>query len=222
IRMIVEHPDFFLRQMRAILRAGVAGQVRLLLPMLTTLDELRRVRRLLLRARRDLTDANTPWKNVGVGVMIEVPAAALCIDHFLDHVDFISIGTNDLVQYLTAADRDNPRVAYLCEPLSPPVLRLLWAVVHSCVVRGVPVTVCGEMAGRPLGVLALLAMGVTNLSMSPAFVPVVKDLVQSLSLQDLKPIVHELMTKRTAREVKRLLRGVLRELHPRLADLGFE
>ncbi|MGL4465511.1 MAG: putative PEP-binding protein, partial [Planctomycetia bacterium] len=110
----------------------------------------------------------------------------------------------------------------LCEPLSPPVLRLLWAVVHSCVVRGVPVTVCGEMAGRPLGVLALLAMGVTNLSMSPAFVPVVKDLVQSLSLQDLKPIVHELMTKRTAREVKRLLRGVLRELHPRLADLGFE
>ncbi|MGL4464217.1 MAG: phosphoenolpyruvate--protein phosphotransferase, partial [Planctomycetia bacterium] len=129
IRMIVEHPDFFLRQMRAILRASVAGQVRLLLPMLTTLDELRRVRRLLLRARRELTDAGTPWKNVGVGVMIEVPAAALCIDHFLDHVDFISIGTNDLVQYLTAADRDNPRVAHLCEPLSPPVLRLLWAVV---------------------------------------------------------------------------------------------
>src|SRR6185295_17917988 len=116
-----------------------------------------------------------------LGVMIEVPAAALCIDALLGTVDFVSIGSNDLIQYIMAADRDNPKVAHLCEPFSPAILRLLEQVIRACNERGKPVTLCGEMAGRPRCFLPLFGMGLRRLSMSPATVPTIKEVIRRLT-----------------------------------------
>ena len=109
--------------------------------------------------------------------MLEVPAAAVCIDAILRETDFISIGSNDLIQYLVAADRDNPKVAHLCEPLSPAIFKVLQMVLDACQRTGTPVTLCGEMAGQPRSVLALFGMGLRRFSMSPAFVPTIKALL---------------------------------------------
>src|SRR5207244_4969935 len=137
-------------QLRAILRAGIHGQVNLLFPMISTLEEVQRLKRMVERARKALRHQGIPFgENVPLGVMLEVPAAALCIDSLLQEVDFVSIGSNDLIQYVMAADRDNPKVAHLCEPFSPAILRLLQQIIKACNARGTPVTLCGEMAGRP-------------------------------------------------------------------------
>src|SRR5204863_4894161 len=127
---------------------------------------------LVERTKNQLRGEKVPFAdNLPLGVMLEVPSAALCIDSILAEVDFISIGSNDLIQYVMAADRDNPRVAHLCEPFSPPVLKLLHHVIRVCNRNNKPVTLCGEMAGRPRCFLPLFGMGLRRLSMSPAFVP---------------------------------------------------
>ena len=140
IRLSFEHPQFFTTQMRAILRAaakepGKTKRVRMLFPMITTLEEIRRVRAMVRKAREQLTDEGKPFGNVRIGLMLEVPAAAVSIETLLEEVDFVSIGSNDLVQYLMAADRDNPKVSHLCQPLSPPVLRVLANVIAACNTR---------------------------------------------------------------------------------------
>src|SRR5205814_10388795 len=132
-------------------------KVSLLLPMLSTLEEVRQVKALVRETRGELEREGKPLPDhMPLGVMLEVPAAALCIDDLLDEVDFVSIGSNDLTQYTMAADRDNPKVAHLCEPFSPAVFRLLHQVIRACRRRNKPVTLCGEMAGRPRCVLPLV------------------------------------------------------------------
>ena len=146
--------------------------------MISTLEEVLRLKR-MVRADHgwSCSAQGVPFgEDMPLGVMIEVPAAALCIDDLLDEVDFVSIGSNDLIQYLMAADRDNPKVAHLCEPFSPALLRLLHQVIQACNERGKPVTLCGEMAGRPRCFLPLFGMGLRRLSMSPAFVPSIKEM----------------------------------------------
>src|SRR5262249_19027271 len=131
-------------QLRAILRAGCFGQVNLLFPMVSTVEEVQRLKRIVQRTKITLAREGIPFgANVPLGVMLEVPAAALCIDALLEEVDFVSIGSNDLVQYLMAADRDNPKVAHLCEPFSPALLRLLNQIISACNDRGTTVTLCG-------------------------------------------------------------------------------
>ena len=180
IRLSFEHPRLFERQIRAILRAGRHGKVIMLFPMITTLEELRYVNRLVEETQRNLRREGVPFgEDVKTGVMVEVPAAAVCIDAILRETDFISIGSNDLIQYLVAADRDNPKVAHLCEPLSPAIFRVLQMVLDACQRTGTPVTLCGEMAGQPRSVLALFGMGLRRFSMSPAFVPTIKALLAS-------------------------------------------
>ena len=133
IRLSFEHPRLFERQIRAILRAGRHGKVSMLFPMITTLEELRHVNRLVEETRRNLRREGVPFgEDVKTGVMVEVPAAAVCIDAILRETDFISIGSNDLIQYLVAADRDNPKVAHLCEPLSPAIFKVLQMVLDAC------------------------------------------------------------------------------------------
>lgn len=220
IRLIFEHPEFFRKQVRAVLRAGASGKVRMLFPMITTVEEVRRVNRLVWQVQRDLEREGIPHgRHVPRGIMIEVPAAAIAIEHFLSHIDFVSIGSNDLVQYLTAADRDNPKVAHLCDPLNPAVLRVLRDVIAACNAHRTPVTVCGEMAGRPRCVLALLAFGLRSFSMSPAFVPIVKELVHSVRLADISAIAEQVLRKRSADQVRRFLNEVLQQVNPRLATL---
>ncbi len=126
--------------------------------MITTLEEIRKVRSMLVKAQRVLENEGKPFGEVAVGIMVEVPAAAICIDNLLEVIDFVSIGSNDLVQYLMAADRDNPRVSHLCQPLSPAVLRVLQC--DRCLQSGRKTGhLCGEMAGAPRAFLLLLGMG---------------------------------------------------------------
>src|SRR5262249_17403474 len=150
IRLSSAHPEFFQTQLRAILRAGRYGRVSLLFPMISTLEEVQRLKKMVDRTKASLVRQGVPFgENIPLGAMLEVPAAALCIDALLEETDFVSIGSNDLIQYVMAADRDNPKVAHLCEPFSPAIMRLLNQVIKTCNEHGKPVTLCGEMAGRP-------------------------------------------------------------------------
>jgi phosphoenolpyruvate-protein phosphotransferase (PTS system enzyme I) len=220
IRMTSEHPEFFQTQLRAILRAGAGGTVSILFPMISTVDEVRKLRRLLDRARMALHRQKVPYgEKVLFGVMVEVPAAAECIDHILAEVDYVSIGSNDLVQYLMAADRDNPRVAALCDPLHPAVLRVLRRVISRCLRRNTPVTLCGEAAGRPMCLLPLLGMGLRRASMSPAFVPAIKQLVRCVSSTDARRAAKAVLRMQTVAEVRAYLTERLRKLCPQVANL---
>ena len=156
---------------------------------------------------------------VPFGVMVEVPAAAECIDHILAEVDYVSIGSNDLVQYLMAADRDNPRVASLCDPCHPAVLRVLRRVIGRCVKQNKPVTLCGEMAGRPMCILPLIGMGLRKASMSPAFVPAIKELVRSVTVADTRRVARAVLRMQTVAEVRAYLTERLHKLCPQVANL---
>lgn len=222
IRLSFEHPDFFETQIRAVLRAAayankLGGQVKLMFPMITTLEEIRRVRSIVKRACRKLGQEGAEFAEVPIGLMLEVPAAAVAIELMLDSVDFVSIGSNDLVQYLMAADRDNPKVSHLCQPLSPPVLRVLSNIIKSCNAVGKPVTLCGEMAGQPRAFVLLLGMGLRQFSMSPAFVPTTKQLAAKITLQTAEKIFEQCLRLKTTTNVKRFMAEQMREIAPDLA-----
>jgi len=213
IRLSFEHPRLFERQIRAILRAGRHGKVSMLFPMITTLEELRYVNRLVEETRRNLRREGVPFgEDVKTGVMVEVPAAAVCIDAILRETDFISIGSNDLIQYLVAADRDNPKVAHLCEPLSPAIFKVLQMVLDACQRTGTPVTLCGEMAGQPRSVLALFGMGLRRFSMSPAFVPTIKALLSSVTTAQAERFAHQVLQLKTSEEIRAYLTARLHEV----------
>ncbi len=213
IRLSFEHPRLFERQIRAILRAGRHGKVSMLFPMITTLEELRHVNKLVEETRRNLRREGVPFgEDVKTGVMIEVPAAAVCIDAILRETDFISIGSNDLIQYLVAADRDNAKVAHLCEPLSPAIFRVLQMVLDACQRTGTPVTVCGEMAGQPRSVLALFGMGLRRFSMSPAFIPTIKALLASVTTTQAERFAHQILQLKTSEEIRTYLTARLHEV----------
>jgi phosphoenolpyruvate-protein phosphotransferase (PTS system enzyme I) len=224
IRLSFEHPEFFATQVRAIMRAAFhaerqGGQVRLMFPMITTLEELHRVRAMVRRAARQLANENKPFAEVPLGMMLEVPAAAISIDVLLPVVDFVSIGSNDLVQYLMAADRDNPKVSHLCQPMAPAVLRVLSNVIRACQRAQKPVTLCGEMAGQPRAFVLLFGMGLRSFSMSPAFVPSIKELASQVTVTQCRDILTRAMKLRTTATVKRFMADQLRRIAPNLTIL---
>jgi phosphoenolpyruvate-protein phosphotransferase (PTS system enzyme I) len=213
IRLSFEHPRLFERQIRAILRAGQHGEASMLFPMITTLEEVRHVNRLVRDCQSQLRREGIPFgEDVKTGVMIEVPAAAVCIDAILRETDFISIGSNDLIQYLVAADRDNPKVAHLCEPLSPAIFRVLQMILDACRRTGTPATVCGEMAGQPRSVLVLFGMGLRRFSMSPAFVPTIKELLARVSTTQAERFAHHVLQLKTSEEIRSYLTDRLHEV----------
>jgi len=221
IRLSFEHPEFFIKQIRAILRAAVkeTGQrkrVRMLFPMITTLEEMRKVRSMVAKARRQLDEEKKPYGTVRIGLMLEVPAAAVSIETLLEEVDFVSIGSNDLVQYLMAADRDNPKVSHLCQPLSPPVLRVLANIIASCNTTHTPVTLCGEMAGAPRAFVLLFGMGLRSFSMSPAFIPMIKDLTSHLTRKRAERIVRRVLEMKTTANIQRFMAAQIAEIAPNL------
>jgi len=222
IRLSFEHPKFFEVQIRAILRAARHGKVSMLFPMITTLEELRHVNRLVAEAKRHLDESGTPYgPDVKTGVQIEVPAAAMCIDALLQETDFVSIGSNDLVQYLSAADRDNPKVAHLCDPLTPAVLRTINLVLEACRRTGTPATLCGEMAGQPRSVLVLLGLGLRRFSMSPAFVPTIKSLLSSVTTAQAERFAHQVLQLKTRDEIRGYLTERLLEISKDMGLLDF-
>ncbi|MBY0527320.1 MAG: phosphoenolpyruvate--protein phosphotransferase [Gemmataceae bacterium] len=215
IRLSSAHPEFFQTQLRAILRAGQHGAVSLLFPMISTLEEVLRLKRTVERTRLMLQRQGVPFgEHIPIGVMIEVPAAALCINALLDEVDFVSIGSNDLIQYVMAADRDNPKVAHLCEPFSPAVIQLLNQVIKACTEREKPVTLCGEMAGRPRCFLPLFGMGLRRLSMSPAFVPSIKDVLRCTSQEAAREIAERVLTMTASGAIRGYLTRRIRQICP--------
>jgi phosphoenolpyruvate-protein phosphotransferase (PTS system enzyme I) len=220
IRLSSAYPEFFATQLRAILRAGQFGQVSLLFPMVSTLEEVYRLKRLVRRTRQELQRVGVDFaQRVPLGIMLEVPAAALCIDAMLEEVDFVSIGSNDLIQYLMAADRDNPKVAHLCEPFSPALYRLLNQILKACNEHQKPVTLCGEMAGRPRCFLPLFGMGLRRLSMSPAFVPSIKEIIRRTTVQTAQEIADRVLCMNTVGEIRGYLTRKVREIWPNVSLL---
>ena len=225
IRLSFEHPEFFNTQIQAIVRAASKfkkGTVRLMFPMVTTVEEIRKLRSMVRRAYKTLNARGVKTKEVPIGMMLEVPAAAVSISTMIDLVDFVSIGSNDLVQYLMAADRDNPKVAHLCQPLAPPVLIVLKNVIEVCNAANVPITVCGEMAGKPRAFVLLLGMGLRRFSMSPAFVPSIKQLASQISVEEAEQIVASVMKFKTTAQVKKFMTRVIEQIAPNLKMLAME
>jgi phosphoenolpyruvate-protein phosphotransferase len=220
IRLSTAHPEFFQTQLRAIFRAGIFGRVSLLFPMISTLEEVQRLKRLVDRTKAALKRQGVSFgEDIPIGVMLEVPAAALCVDAILDEADFVSIGSNDLIQYVMAADRDNPKVSQLCEPFNPAILRLLDHVIKACNQRNKPVTLCGEMAARPRCFLPLFGMGLRSLSMSPAFVPTLKEITRHLTKEETEEICRKVLPMRTVGEVRGYLTRKVRQICPDVALL---
>ncbi len=220
IRLSFEHSDLFLQQIRAILRAAgtTTRPIRLLLPMITELEELRLARKFIDDARNELDRQGCPYRDVAVGAMIEVPAAAVMIDHLLEEVDFVSIGSNDLTQYVTAADRDNPKVGHLCHALSPAVIRVIRSVIQACRSADKEVTVCGEMAGSPRAFPLLVGMGLQNFSMSPAFIRPIRDLASHVTMPQCTDILSETLKRRTTSEIQQLLDNYILSVCPDVAS----
>jgi phosphotransferase system enzyme I (PtsI) len=177
IRWSLSEPSMFRQQLRAILRASAYGKVKLLIPMVAHLSEVRLTLEALTRARQQLSEAGKAYSGVELGAMIEVPASALMLPAFLRYFDFVSVGTNDLIQYTLAIDRADESVAHLYDPWHPAVLGLLAKVISQARAAGKPVSVCGEMAGDPEFTQLLLAMGLRSLSMHPSQVASIKQCV---------------------------------------------
>lgn len=220
IRLSLQHPDYFKQQLRAILRASVHGNVKIMYPMISSKGEILQANLLLEEAKRELDAAGTPFnRNIEVGIMIEVPAAALSADSLAKHVDFFSIGTNDLIQYTIAVDRGNERVAYLYEPTHPSVLRMIQMTVAAARANGIWVGLCGEMAADPLMTGLLLGLGIDELSVTPRAVPLVKDAVRSLDFQQAVRLAEEALQCETSDEVLAKCRRLTRETAPEIMAL---
>ncbi len=186
IRYLLSHREVFRRQLRAILRASVEGNVRIMYPMVSCIEELVEAEKMLDAARTDLSHEGVAFaQNIPVGAMIEVPSAALCARELARHVDFFSIGTNDLVQYTMAADRGNDAVANLYQPLNRAVVRLVAMSVDAAKEKGIPVSVCGESAADPVAGVFWGALGVDTLSMSATYIPVISRILACLTRKDL-------------------------------------
>ncbi len=207
IRLSLEHPELFLQQIRAVLRAAgtTTRTVRLLFPMITELEELKLAHKFIVDARDTLESRCCSYRDVAVGAMIEVPAAAVMIDHLLEEVEFVSIGTNDLAQYMAAADRDNPKVGHLCQALSPAVIRVIRSVIQACRRAEKEVAVCGELAGSPRAFPLLVGMGLQNFSMSPAFIRPICDLASHVTTAQCGELLSETLNLRTTSEIQKLL-----------------
>ncbi|MCU7942605.1 MAG: phosphoenolpyruvate--protein phosphotransferase [Candidatus Thiodiazotropha sp. (ex Cardiolucina cf. quadrata)] len=187
IRLCLKEPELFMPQLRAILRASAEGPVRLMLPMLSGIQELKQALRMIERTKEELRNADLPFDaDIPIGGMIEVPAAALAADSFARHLDFLSIGTNDLIQYTLAVDRMDEEVNFLFDPLHPSVLLLIQLTIDAANRAGIPVSMCGEMAGEPRYARLLIGMGLRELSMQPSALLEARELVRQSSLSTLQ------------------------------------
>ena len=218
IRLSLRAEHVFRTQLRAVLRANLHGRLRVVLPLISTITELREAKRIIAEVKSAMADAGFEHNaNLPVGVMIEVPAAALMADLFAREADFLSIGTNDLTQYLLAVDRANENVAHLYQPLHPAVLRTIAHLGRTAQTAAVPLELCGEMAADPVQAVALIGLGIRVLSMAPGSIPQVKNAVRSVEMTNLTALMSRALKLSSASEVEELLAQEL----PRQAPLFF-
>jgi phosphoenolpyruvate-protein phosphotransferase (PTS system enzyme I) len=215
IRMCLHDIPMFKRQLRAIMRASTQGDVRIMFPMISTLMELRQAKMVLYDVMEDLEDEGIEFRReIPIGMMIEVPSAALMADSFAKEVNFFSIGTNDLIQYTLAVDRTNEKVAGLFCPAHPAVLKLVRDVIRIGQRHNISVSVCGEMAGEPLYTLLLLGLGLTLFSMNGPDIPEVKKIIRSTSMEHARQVARRVMSFDSERQVMHFLREETRKLVP--------
>ena len=215
IRFCLRKPGIFKQQIRAILRSSSYGKVRLMFPMISGVGELRAALAVVEEAKAELRKRRVPFdKALQVGIMVETPSAALVADLLARETDFFSIGTNDLIQYSLAIDRINEHVSYLYEPLHPAILRLIRKIVEGGHDAGIPVAMCGEMAGDPLYAYVLLGLGLDELSMNAAAIPRVKRLLRKSVAYQAKEFAASLLAHGTAQEIQKILHRKMEELFP--------
>jgi phosphotransferase system enzyme I (PtsI) len=217
IRLSLRHPEMFCVQLRAILRASAYGDIRMMFPLVCKLEEWREARRMVSRVVEELEAGQIPCnRQIPIGMMVETPSAVVMLDRFCDEVDFISIGTNDLIQYTLAVDRSNSDVADLYHPADPAVLRLLNMTVQAAQRRNTPVSVCGQIAG-PHYLMLLLGLGLREVSVAPSAIPEMKRVCSSLSLDACQTAARAALEMDDARQIETFLKDELTRLAPQLA-----
>lgn len=210
IRMCLDNPDFFKTQLRAIRRAALGHDIRIMFPMIATVNEVKQARRFLDEARVELEVAGNPFgEKIQVGIMVEIPAAAVMADKFVKVVDFFSIGTNDLTQYMMAAERTNKKVAHLSNALEPAVLRLIAKVIEEGHKGGVWVGMCGELAGEPKAIPILLGLGLDEFSMAPTLIPHAKAVIRASDVAGCQKIAKKVLDMQSYFEVDAYLSKLL-------------
>jgi phosphotransferase system enzyme I (PtsI) len=215
IRFSRLRPDIFRTQVRALYRASVSGPLRIMFPLVSGVSEFDEARRACAAIAEELAREGVAFdRDVPIGVMIETPSAALTTDHLARSASFFSIGTNDLIQYTFAADRENEEIAYLYHPLHPSFLRLLKSAIDGARGAGRPIAVCGDMAGDPAFTWVLLALGVRSLSMTPALIPKVKSIVSASTLAEMEALLARALSLRSEAEVEDLVLDVMRRRFP--------
>jgi phosphotransferase system enzyme I (PtsI) len=220
IRFCLEERDIFRAQIRAILRASVVGNIRMMYPMISCLNELSTANGLLEEYKNELRSENVPFdENLPVGVMIEIPSAALIADSLARRVKFFSIGTNDLIQYSLAVDRLNERIAHLYEPTHPAILSLIKMTVDAAHRNGVSVSVCGEMAGDPILAPLLLGLGVDELSAAPGILPQLKFLIRRLKMDEARSLAEFALSCESGAEIQSRARALAQQVAPSLFDI---
>jgi len=219
IRLSLRNLPMFRTQLRAIVRASVLGDVRIMFPLISTVLELRQAKMVLADVMEDLEEHGLPFRrDIKIGMMVEVPSAVILIDHFVEEVDFLSIGTNDLIQYTLAVDRNNNEVAGLYTASDPAVLRLIDMAVKAAGKRQKPINLCGQMSGSPTYTMLLLGMGFRQFSVAPSAIPEIKRICRSLTISQCEAVASRAMTLENARDIKSYLKEELKKVLPERAN----
>ncbi|MBI9091138.1 MAG: phosphoenolpyruvate--protein phosphotransferase [Desulfobacterium sp.] len=215
VRFCLNRPEIFLTQIKAILRAAAFGNIKLLIPMISCVEEIIQVKEVIETAVWELEDEEKIFnKNVPLGIMIEVPSAAIMAEELGEYVDFFSIGTNDLIQYSMAIDRRNRQVAHLYHPFNPAVIRLVKMIMDAAKKTGVDVVMCGEMAGDPINIPVLMGLGLQELSMNPGSIPIVKQVLRKIDSADTEKLVEQILKMRSVAEISDLVKARYKDILP--------
>ncbi|MDA3821947.1 MAG: phosphoenolpyruvate--protein phosphotransferase [Bacteroidales bacterium] len=215
IRYCLQNPDVFKTQLRAILRAAAFGNVRLLIPMISSCDEIFETKRILNEAADSLDKEGIVFnRDIEIGIMIEVPSAVIMADIMAQNVDFFSIGTNDLIQYSLAIDRGNNEVAHLFNPLHPAIIRSIKHVVDVAKDKGIKVFMCGEMANDPINMPILLGIGIDGLSMNPQSIPAVKNIIRNITIKNARLFIKDVLKKSSSAEIVQMVQDTYGDILP--------
>ncbi len=215
VRFCLENEDIFITQLKAILRAAAFGNIKLLIPMISCVEEIIQVKQIMNKAILELEHENKIFNgDIPLGIMIEVPSAVMIAEHLADHVDFFSIGTNDLIQYSMAIDRSNRMVAHLYQALNPAVLRMIKMTCDAAKKKGKDLVMCGEMAGDPMNIPVLVGMGLTEFSMNSISIPVVKRMIRDLDTKKARKSVKKIMTLNCVQEISDFILKEYKDILP--------
>ncbi len=213
VRFCLENQDIFITQLKAIFRAASFGNVKLLIPMISCVEEIVQVKEIINKAVAELKHDNKVFNSdVPLGVMIEVPSAVLIAEHLAEHVDFFSIGTNDLIQYSMAIDRQNRKVAHLYQALNPAILKMIKMTCDAAKKKNIELVMCGEMAGDPINIPVLVGMGLTNFSMNSASIPIIKKMIRDLDASKAKSITKKIMTLNNVHDISEFILKEYKEI----------